>query len=148
VTVYRKIEALGTIQAAMPAISSAHVAVDPLPAAATLTSPPRDAFLVVVERPIFSQSRRPVPPPANAGPQIPAPTLDFELTGVVISSSERFALVHMSKGGGVVRVGQPASVSGWEVIAIEPDRVLFRNGRLEQEIQLKFKAPQNDGKKN
>lgn len=139
---YHGIEALGTLHE--PASSDALVAVsdEPLPGELELSSPPREALSVIVERPIFSQSRRPAPKPLDKPSQGAALKLDFELAGIVIWRSERFALMRLKQGTGFVQVGEGGNVSGWEVIGIQADRVLVRKSGLEQELQLKYKEPQ------
>jgi hypothetical protein len=100
--------------------------------------PDKDRFSIIVERPLFSPVRRPNSEEPAAEP---APTLDFTLSGIVISSGEPFALLKPSAGDGLMRVKEGDDVTGWTVARIESDRIVVRQRSVEQELFLDFGAP-------
>jgi hypothetical protein len=118
---------------------------DGLPDEPTVAMPSTQQLTAIIERPIFSQTRRPAAQPVEAPKAAPPPTLDLELVGVVTWQSQRFALVRPTNGERAIRVDEGGSVSGWTIVVIEADRVLFRNGELEKEIKLKYNTHQNNG---
>ena len=135
--VYAEIRARPVIRSG--ALSEGAVAnrVPPLPLSRS-TMPAKENFAVIVERPLFSPSRR---PPAVSAAAAPIPAPDFSLFGVVISAGEPFALVKPSTGGDPVRITEGESMSGWTVARIEADRILVRHDAAERELLLDFSAP-------
>jgi hypothetical protein len=123
---------------------------------AALALPPPEQFAVIVERPLFAQTRRPPPPtaepapPADAEPEPvaaetppepePPPTVDFTLVGVVTDGTERHALVRRQSDGAVVEVPEGGDISGWFAVLIDPERAVFRQGAIEEELVLQFDA--------
>jgi CBS domain-containing protein len=123
-----------------------------------LALPPSDRFAVIVERPLFSPARRPTPPSAvlpavpEAAPELfsepesPAvaeapPLPEFTLVGIVIAGEERYALVERHADGQVVQVAEGGDIGGWFAVLIEPDRAVFRQGAVEEELVLKYETP-------
>jgi hypothetical protein len=147
--------------AAAPAEDAAPAAASDAPLAEAdlaLALPPPERFAVIVERPLFSPTRRPTPPAADVAPAPeampelppeaeapaeaePPPVVDFTLVGVVIAGTERYALVERHEDGRVVQVPEGGDVSGWFAVLIDPDRAVFRNGAVEEELLLKYGAP-------
>jgi general secretion pathway protein N len=82
-------------------------------------------------RPLFTQDRRPrsfmaTGPEGDAAAQ--SQSLDFILTGVLISPQVRLAILQPTGGGASqrVRVGNaPEGASGWRLIDLQPRRALF-----------------------
>ena len=116
-----------------------------LPAApAPFVAPPEGAFAAITERPLFDALRtkyvpRPTPEQQKAAPP-PPPTL--LLVGVIIDAERRMAMVKSSEAMLATSVGIGAEIGGWEVSAIEPDRIVLKAGTAEDEIRLDAnKAP-------
>ena len=130
---------------------------------AALALPPPEQFAVIVDRPLFAQSRRP-PPPASpptveAAPPTqpepapapvaaetppepaPPPAVDFTLVGIVTDGAERHALVQRQSDGTVVEVPEGGDISGWFAVLIDPERAVFRQAGTEEELVLHFDAP-------
>jgi type II secretory pathway component PulC len=130
-TIQRQITTLPVTRAAAPPA-------DPVaPAAlASFAVPDRGSLAVIVERPVFSESRRP-----SASEEGPAPALDFTLVGVMISDRERSALVQSPHGGAVQRLAEGEEVDGWIVVDIEPDHIVVRHDTSEAEMPLDYSAP-------
>jgi general secretion pathway protein N len=147
--------------AAAPETAAAPAGASAAPLAAAdlaLALPPPERFAVIVERPLFSPTRRPAPPPeemAQAEPPPeeplpeeeppadaePPPVVDFTLTGIVIAGSERYALVERHEDGRTVQVTEGGDVNGWFAVLIDPDRAVFRNGATEEELLLRTATP-------
>ena len=101
--------------------------------------PEKSRFASIVQRPLFSPTRRPDGEEAAASPV--APALDVTLNGIVISSGEPFALIKTSASDSLMRVKEGDQITGWTVARIEPDRVVARRGNIEQQVLLDFGAP-------
>jgi general secretion pathway protein N len=96
--------------------------------------PPIDAYAEVVKRPLFSTTRQP-PPPAAA--QDSTGKSSFVLIGIVISQSERTALIQAGRGATIARLREGQTVDGWTVQSIAADRVTLERGGVRQELKLK-----------
>ena len=83
-------------------------------------------------RPLFTQDRRPRTfvasnPDGEAGAS-PAATLDFVLTGVLISPQVRLAMLQPTGGGDAQRVREghaPEGASGWRLVEVQPRMAIF-----------------------
>jgi hypothetical protein len=120
------------------------VAVEPLPPKPVLSPAALDLFSAVIERPVFSPTRRPAEPPSPPSPE-PAPVEqdpEFSLAGIIISEHGRFVLA-VTKGGrgDVVRVGEGRSIDGWTIARVEPERAVLRRGETENLMLLEFFKP-------
>lgn len=104
----------------------------------TLTS----NFDAIVERPLFSQARRPTPPKPppsepqpQAAPASPPPPLAATLLGIIISPGMKSAVIRLSNGKSVTVI-EGDSIDGWELKQVEPDLAQFRyNGAS---VELSF----------
>jgi general secretion pathway protein N len=118
---------------------NASASLPPLPPDPSFAMPPEESFAAVLERPVFSPTRRSLPSSGVAATLTTSAA--FLLVGVVISGGERFVLVKPLSSDGVERLREGDELAGWSTVAIEPDRVLFRRGALEEEIVLDYTAP-------
>jgi hypothetical protein len=114
-------------------------ALPPLPPDPEFAMPPEASFAVVVDRPVFSPSRRAVQ--GAAAMSAPGTSGDLKLVGVIIHDDERIALVKLHNGDQLESLRQGDNLAGWSAVSIAPDRVLFRHGGVEEEIILDYKAP-------
>jgi len=143
--VYRAYERLsGEFSVPVPNQATA-MAEQPLPEELNVATPTLEEFSAVIERPIFSPSRRPATLIAETPEAMAAPTLEVDLVGIVMWQSQRIALVRLKQDSRVIKVNQGADVAGWTAVAIEPSRVLFRRGDVEKEIRLMYNNNQIDG---
>jgi hypothetical protein len=116
-----------------------------LPAESSLALPTIEDLHAVIDRPIFSQSRRPVEIAEEVPEPLPAPELEVDLVGVVISRVERFAFVRSRQDNSIIKINEGANVAGWVAIGIGPEYVLFRQGDREQELRLSYKGSEGNG---
>lgn len=108
------------------------------PAPASFVMPPLRAYAEVTARPLFSRTRRPPVASATA-----TDASGFTLIGIVISSSERHALVEHGRPPHLERIGEGQELEGWTAEQILPDRVVLRRGdtRVDLKAREKPRAP-------
>lgn len=108
--------------------------------------PGLDVYSDVVERPLFSETRRPEPkdvgdeeivPEPEAVPAVP---LNVALTGIIHTPSIRIALVRDNNTGRALNLREnmplPGDQGGWLVKTIEPRRVVFEDSSNQAETSL------------
>lgn len=112
------------------------------------TLAPVDTFSATIERPLFSESRRPVEPSAAEEQREPSPKrtqLEQEeliLGAIILANKTRFALLRDPKNGNWIRVEKGGEVGGWSLEEIRSDRVILNNNGKQAEIQLwRFETP-------
>lgn len=136
--VFAEIRARPIIHDAPPFQATAAEVLPAPPTPSRQAMPEKNRLEAIVERPLFSSSRRPHSEQTSVA-SVPSPHLS--LFGVVISTDEAVALVKPGAGGGPMRVKQGEDISGWIVARIEPDRILVRRDVMERELLLDFAAP-------
>jgi len=104
--------------------------------------PPEDTYAEVSERPLFLRSRRPLPPETETKEKTPADTsrAAFILSGVVLTGTQRMALLQSQSSPKVARVEEGQEYEGWTVEAIHPNKVVVRRGQEVSEIVLEDRA--------
>ncbi|WP_237481961.1 hypothetical protein [Lichenibacterium dinghuense] len=105
---------------------------------------PSAEFRAMVERPLFSPSRRPPPPPLAALPPPvlpePAPSApDLTLSGVIAGGGGGVALVRRPQDGAPVRVALGGQIDGWTLSEIRPRTVVLR--RDDRSVTLDLPTP-------
>jgi hypothetical protein len=110
----------------------------PTASEASFSMPDRESLAVILERPLFTQTRR---PSSIAGGDPLAGSVDLTLSGVVISGGERSALLRRGNAEIVERVEQGEDIAGWTLVEIAADRVIVRRDAIETEIFLDYTAP-------
>ena len=103
--------------------------------------PPPDAFREMVDRPLFTQTRRPPEKQqveAAQAPKPPAKMPDWKLVGTVVTEAKSHALFWDQKGRRFVRVAPGDTVEGWEVAQIEKHQVLVK----QKEKQYAYLLPE------
>lgn len=111
------------------------VAPAPLPQPAPVVADrmgPLAQYAEAAARPLFTQDRRPrtflaVGPEGDAGAS-PATTLDFVLTGVLISPQVRLAILQPTAGGDPQRVREgtaPEGAPGWRLVEVQARSAVF-----------------------
>ena len=127
-------------------------AVEPLPAGALpqpgVATPDRIGPLIryaeAAARPLFTQDRRPrgflATAPEGEGEAAQSASLDFILTGVLITPQVRLAIVQPSGGGEAQRVREGASpegANGWRLLDVQPRRVVFEGSNGQVSLDLR-----------
>ena len=111
-----------------------------LPAQPSYAMAPMEDFSAILERPLFSPNRR---PPAEGVAAVVArePELQVTLVGVIISSEEQIAIVKLKDGNRFARLSLGDSFQGWILDSIEPSRITFRRGDVEEHVELTYDLP-------
>ena len=127
-------------------------AVEPLPASALpqagATTPDRIGPLIryaeAAARPLFTQDRRPrgflASVPEGEGEAAQSQSLDFILTGVLISPQVRLATLQPSGGGEAQRVREgssPDGANGWRLLEVQPRRAIFEGSSGQVSLDLR-----------
>jgi hypothetical protein len=102
---------------------------------------PLITFSAVLDRPVFSRSRRPPAVEVAAISLKISNVLDLTLKGVIYSEGERIALFAPKDSKDVLRLAEGSSYQGWELFLVEPSRVRFRRGDREEALALAFDTP-------
>ena len=100
--------------------------------------PSRDAFAEIIDRPLFSSTRRPFIGTTNAVPQpvnVLAPPV-WSLIGTVITPGKRSALFLSQRGGQFIRLEVGMSSEGWELTDVTTDAVTLVRGDRSHKISL------------
>jgi general secretion pathway protein N len=111
-----------------------------LPAEPSFAMVPAETFSDIVERPLFSPTRRP-PAEGTVTIQSPEPELDITLVGIIISAEEEIAIIKPKDGSQFLRLSEGDNFRGWTLDSIEPDRLTFRRGEVEEHIELTYDEP-------
>jgi hypothetical protein len=137
--IYQQLEA-----SAPPNRPAAEVAEVPeipeLPPLPEFSMAPLISFSAVIDRPIFSRSRRAPEEAVVLAPTV-SNTLNLTLKGVIYSEGERIALFAPKESKEVLRLTEGGSYQGWELFVVEPSRVRFRRGEREETLALVFDTP-------
>lgn len=108
--------------------------------------PPKNAFNQLVTRPPFSPTRRPprAEPAAKPVVQKPPPPPPVKtvaepqvtLVGILIKDEKSFAMVRKPGATDLLRLAKGATLDGWLVEGVLPDRLLLSHGDKLLELEL------------
>ncbi len=106
---------------------------------------PLAQYAEAAARPVFTSDRRPrsflaTSPEGDAAAGMQSQSLDFILTGVLISPQVRMAFLQPTGGGEPVRVREGASpegASGWRLVDVQPRRAVFAGSGGESSLELR-----------
>ncbi|MCU1280090.1 MAG: hypothetical protein JWM53_3636 [bacterium] len=104
-------------------------------ASSAFSMPPLGSLREVVDRPLFSESRRPAPAEAPKEPAAKPPNLT--LVGVFLSVERRQALIERGQPPRVEWISERQKLDGWTVEAIGPDRIVLVRTDARHEIVVK-----------
>ncbi|MDI1254250.1 hypothetical protein [Thermomonas sp.] len=116
---------------------------------------PLAQYAEAAARPVFTSDRRPhsfmaTGPDGGAAMGAQSQSLDFILTGVLISPQVRLAILQPTGGGESIRVREGASpegASGWRLVEVQPRRAIFAGSDGESSLDLRvFGEAANPGK--
>ena len=104
------------------------------------TAPP-EAYAEVIDRPLFSPTRRQAPPPPPPPPPEPPKQMmqtgQYQLTGTIQVGDRLYAFLKEIKGGKGVRAAQGDVLpTGIKLQKVEPDKVLLTQYDSEEEVKL------------
>ncbi len=111
-----------------------------LPAEPSFVMAPAESFSAILERPLFSPTRRP-PAEGTVTIETGEPELEVTVVGIIISSEEQIAIIKPKGGSQFVRLSEGDSFQGWILETIEPDRITFQRGDIEEHIELTYDEP-------
>jgi len=96
----------------------------------------------IVARPLFVQTRRPLPPKAQGKVAENEPKAEMpDLIGVIISKDTRMVLLRTNSTSEVLRAVEGQNVGGWEVRAIKPTQVVLQRGDESEVIKINNVVP-------
>ena len=109
---------------------------------------PLAQYAEAAARPVFTSDRRPrnfmaTGPEGGAAAGAQSQSLDFILTGVLISPQVRMAFLQPTGGGESVRVREGASpegAPGWRLVDVQPRRAVFAGNGTESSLDLRVFA--------
>jgi len=101
-----------------------------------LSSP--DAFAAMIDRPLFSSTRRPFVADAADEPEltnaVSVPT--WNLVGTVITPGSRSALFWSQRSGQFIQLDVGMSSEGWELVEVATAAAILKRGDRRYEIEL------------
>lgn len=112
------------------------VPVDPSPPGENYSAPVLAAFSDILERPLFTEGRKPyVPAVAPAAAARPSP-LRLQVEGVVLTPETRIVVVRDLGNRELLRLPEGSSFQGWVIESVHPGGARFINGEQRQEFVL------------
>ena len=105
---------------------------------------PLSQFQAIVERPLFLQSRRPIPgATTETSPTVSKETHlnQYNLTAVVIVPDKRLALLRSTTDKKIHKIEEGQDLQGWKLKEIKDESALFQQVNESQELRLQRKTP-------
>lgn len=107
---------------------------------------PLGQYAESASRPVFASDRRPhafmaTSPDGENGAAAQPQSLDFILTGVLISPQVRLAILQPTGGGASIRVREgtaPEGASGWRLVDVQPRRAIFQGSGGDSSLDLRI----------
>ncbi|HZC03642.1 MAG TPA: hypothetical protein VE844_20525 [Gammaproteobacteria bacterium] len=106
--------------------------------------PSLSQFQAIVERPLFLQSRRPIPgATTETSPTASKETRlnQYSLTAVVIVPDKRLALLRSTTDKKIHKIEEGQDLQGWKLKEIKDESALFQQVNENQELRLQRKTP-------
>ncbi len=97
-------------------------------------------FESVLERPLFSPSRRPAPAEDVAASALDQ-EFDYTLKGVLIDNETRIALLYHKGGAGIARQAEGTKIDGWLLKEVGADFIVVERNGEEEIVELLFQTP-------
>ena len=105
---------------------------------------PLSQFQAIVERPLFLQSRRPIPgATTETSPTASKETRlnQYSLTAVVIVPDKRLALLRSTTDKKIHKIEEGQDLQGWKLKEVKDESALFQQVNESQELRLQRKTP-------
>ena len=134
---YRTIVGDSTANAAL---SGASIVIPPVPDAPVLDMRDEASYAIIIERPLFTPSRRAAAPAVQTVAS-EAPPAGFTLLGVVSKSGRSLAVIRAGEGTSAIKAEAGQEVAGWQLTKVAPTQVLLERQGGKLELELAFKAP-------
>ncbi len=106
--------------------------------------PPIEQFAAIVERPIFTATRRtarrqPVAPsaPASSGGLFLG---RYQVVGVVVAPGNRLVLLKRPGGAETIRLKEGEEIDGWTLVNVTRDDVVLESGGRREKIEIRDKT--------
>ena len=106
--------------------------------------PPIEQFAAIVERPIFTATRRtarrqPVAPsaPASSGGLFLG---RYQVVGVVVAPGNRLVLLKRPGGADTIRLKEGEEIDGWTLVNVTRDDVVLESGGRREKIEIRDKT--------
>ncbi len=111
-----------------------------------LSLPPLADLSETIERPLFTESRRPSEEEPSDAPVMPTPVVTgpaavFSISAIVITDKERAVLLTHPQSGELTRVREGETIAGWRLERVESDRAVFSKDGDSKEIDLRTFGP-------
>jgi hypothetical protein len=103
-------------------------------AVAAVVVPPPGAFAEIDARPPFNSTRKGIA--ATVGGDASSAPPDVVLVGIIASGGDQLALVKTPSSPLATAFRTGATISGWQVTEIHPDRIVLSSGPARSEIRL------------
>ena len=132
--IYRQVAVAPSLKAAANGSNVAATTVPELPPELQYSMRPVEDFQVILERPIFSPSRRPPPVESVESPP-PDSDVTFTLKGILVDDDVRIALFRSKRNKKAVRLRQGDELEGWTLVQIEADHVTLARGGIEKVLE-------------
>jgi hypothetical protein len=106
--------------------------------------PPLEDYAVIIERPLFFETRHPYAPEqiVEAGPVRSEPAPALALSAIVIADDRRIAIVEAGRND-VQRLRPGESIQGWTLTGVEAQRATFTRGGETMTLELTVPAAAN-----
>lgn len=117
-------------------------------------APQAIGYVALLERPLFSRTRRPYVPPPPEPPAVEQPQVQPEivtqepqvsLQGIFIQGRTRRALVLTPENALPAWVNEGANISGWKLSEIKPNQLILLAGSQRRIIELYVEKSQLNG---
>ncbi len=95
-------------------------------------------FAAVTDRPLFVADRRAFVAPVSA-PEPVQTGDDWSVSAIVITGTQRLALIRKKGDNKTYKVAEGDAVGGWKVAAVERGKISLRRGEVSKELQIKLK---------
>jgi hypothetical protein len=107
-------------------------------------APSPDAFGAINDRPLFIPSRKPLAVPAGksaAAAAAPPPLPALALVGVILDGQNSLAMVKLAGAPFAQAMAVGASIGGWQITSVGPDKIVLHAGTFEQDVRMDAKPP-------
>lgn len=121
---------------------------DPLPVL-DLAKQGSESYNAIVEKPLFIEGRKPIVEQAADSPAAAenGQLDDWLLIGVFNKGERKLALFRkQNEAKSFLKITENQSISGWQLLQVQADRVLLQQGAQQKSIMLRKPRPQQQGK--